>query len=104
MALYSDVSGVPASRLMSTGSQSIVAGDNELSVGLPVVLPAGVYWIAAEYNAPASICVDDSSCNAVDSVAISQFGSSPARFASPDGGAPQTLRTADINYYVVGTE
>jgi hypothetical protein len=103
MALYSDVGGVPSARLTYTGPQAIGGGDNEIPVAAAVTVPAGIYWIAAEYNAPASICTDDSSCSEVDDVGIPLFGSFPAQFASSDGGAPHTLRTVDINYYVVGT-
>jgi hypothetical protein len=98
MALYSNVNGAPSALIASTGSTSIGAGNNVLPVSPPVLVPEGSYWIAAEYSAAASDCTDAATTNVI-ALTFTSFGTLPSPF-----GAPETVDSVDLNYYVVGAE
>jgi hypothetical protein len=97
LALYSDVGGAPSALLAETASTMISGGPNQILVTSVVPVTAGIYWIVGEYNAPASICVNNSTNNVIESVTIALYGTVPATF-----GTPTTMTGADINYYVGG--
>jgi hypothetical protein len=99
MALYTNVGGAPSALVASTSVATIVAGNNRLSVTPSVAIAAGTYWIVAEYNAVASICTDSSTSNTLDFVSAS-FDALPSTFGTPKSA----MGTADLDYYVIGTE
>jgi hypothetical protein len=98
MALYSNVGGAPSALVALTAPTAIVDGNNVLPVLAPGAVAAGTYWIAAAYNATASICTATSSTNPLDFVNIA-FPNLPNNF-----GAAGSDGTAILNYYVIGTE
>jgi hypothetical protein len=98
LALYSDAGGAPSSLLAATGSAAISLGPNQIPVISPVTISAGTYWIAGEFNASVSLCTDSSTSNTIDFVTTS-FGAPPNPF-----GTASSIKSVDINYYVVGAE
>jgi hypothetical protein len=97
LALYSDVDGSPSALLAQTATTTINAGANVIPVTSPILVVAGNYWIVGEYSAAASLCVDSSTTNMLDAVAIPSYGTVPATF-----GTPTSQMSVDINYYVYG--
>ena len=98
VALYSSSAGAPSTLLAFTSSTVIANGNNQIPVLTPTAIAAGTYWIVAEYSASAAICTDNSSANTVDFVTAT-YGALPNPF-----GSATSLKSIDINYYVVCTE
>lgn len=104
LALYSDSGTTPArpSRQKAVTASTLISnGDNRIPVLGQPMLPAGTYWIMAEYDATAAVCADDTSTNAQAYVLVN-YGTVPDPFAESDGGAPVVQTGVDFNYYVVG--
>jgi hypothetical protein len=97
LALYDDVGGLPSALQAQTASTTIGPGDNLVPVVSPVSVAPGTYWIMSEYDATASVCVDDSVSNAIAYVAIGGYNVVPASLTNQVGES-----TVDFNYYVVG--
>jgi hypothetical protein len=97
MALYTDQDGAPSQLVAQTGSTTIIDGNNLIPIESPVTILAGQYWIAAEYDADAGLCTDESETNPVKYVPVT-YGTMPTSF-----GMPTPLLTSHFNYYVVGT-
>jgi hypothetical protein len=97
MALYDDVGGVPSALQAQTASTTIGPGDNLIPVESPASVAAGTYWIMAEYDATASVCVDASDSNPIAYVSIGGYEIVPATLANQQG-----VSSVDLNYYVVG--
>jgi hypothetical protein len=97
LTLYDDLSGSPGSLKTYTNTTTIVAGDNRIPVLSSVTLPAGTYWIAAEYASGASICADNSTTNEIAYVQVTY----PA-VPNPFGTSTKTS-SVDFNFYVAGT-
>ncbi len=101
LALYSDAGGVPSALLARTESTLLHPGNISIPVTAPVALSAGIYWIMAEYNASAHICIDSASTNTLVFTNIDAYGTVPSFF---DGTLTTLHGYEDLNYYLVGTE
>jgi hypothetical protein len=102
LALYGNSSGGagPSGLIASvTLSGAIKPGKNEGSIGA-ISLPAGTYWLAAEFNGQAQICADTSTGNQVYYERVG-YGTVPTVFLN-DSHSPQA--GADFNLYLVGTQ
>jgi len=99
LALYENAGGVPGSLVAQTGTTTVIAaGPNEIATTAQVPITAGTYWIGAEYNATAAICIDGSKTNTLQLTTITTYGTVPLVF-----GGPTTITGAeDVNYYVFG--
>jgi hypothetical protein len=98
LALYGDSGGAPGALVARTAPTALAGGVNELPVASKAAVPAGTYWIAGEFDSPASICTDATTANQVDYVPVA-YPTVP----NPWSPAPNTLHTGNINFYVVGT-
>jgi hypothetical protein len=99
VALYDDVGGLPSALLAQTPSTTVKPGDNLIPVATPVSLAVGSYWIMAEYDASASICVDTSVSNPIAWVGVGGYGVVPASLSNQ-----KAMSTVDFNYYLVATQ
>jgi hypothetical protein len=97
LALHADMGGLPSTLMVSTPSTTIGPGENAIAVVSTARVPAGYYWIMAEYDGPASVCEDNAMGNPIFYVQAG-YGNVPATIAdaTPAVGA-------DIHYYVVCT-
>ena len=97
LALYSQVTGAPGALMANTASTTIASGSSTIPVVTPALVPAGTYWIMAEYEADAQICVDSSMTNRLDYIPIT-YGVLPNPFLI----APMWQLGVNFNYFVVG--
>jgi hypothetical protein len=100
LALYSDVGGSPSALVAATQLFALTSGANEVSIGAPVPLAPGTYWIAGDYTATAPVA--RTSTGAITTKYISRSAS----LAPPDpwSPAPTTYTTGAFGYYIVVTE
>jgi hypothetical protein len=96
LALYTDFGGAPGGFVANTASTLVNPGSNVIPVVSPTQVPAGAYWIMAEYNGDPQICVDTATGNKIDYFAVG-FGAVPAVFPTANSNAGP-----DLNYFVVG--
>jgi hypothetical protein len=86
--------------LDDAGAEASADAGVESSAVIPVVspaqVPAGTYWIMAEYNGDPQICVDTATGNKIDYFTVG-FGAVPQVFPTANSNAGQ-----DLNYFVVG--
>jgi hypothetical protein len=104
MALYADDGGAPSVPVAYSENKAIIAGDNALAVTPPVPVSAGLYWIAGQFDADASICTDNAATNQIDFVTVFPYGVLPSPFRDVQGGAAARvlMQTIDINFYLTG--
>jgi hypothetical protein len=96
MALYTSSGGHPDRLVVESSVAPVPVGVLELPVA-PTFLPAGDYWIVANYDAPASVGIEYPPTDEVDYIAL-PFGS-----PLPDPfGVPSTYLGQRFNYYIVG--
>ncbi len=98
LALYADVGGVPSRLIARTASTTLGPGDNLIPVTPAASVPMGNYWMMAEYDVAASICVDSAVSNPIAYISVS-YGALPATVTSSTAS-----RTVDFNYYVLAIQ
>lgn len=98
LALYSNSGGAPGTLVAQTASTTINAGANQIPVTSAVPVAAGTYWILAEYNATAAICIDNAKTNLLEYTTVTTYGVLPTTFGAPT----MVPNDVDINYYVFG--
>jgi hypothetical protein len=96
VALYTDYGGAPAGLVANTASVLINQGSNVIPVVSPIMVPAGPYWIMAEYSGDPAICVDTATGNKIDYFPVT-YGAVPEPFPTANSNAGPNL-----NYFVVG--
>jgi hypothetical protein len=96
MALYSNLGDSPSVLMANTATTTILPGNNLIPVTSTASVPAGDYWIMAEYDVNASICSDEAGSNPIAFVPV-DYGSVPSTITDP------TIEgTVDFNYYILG--
>jgi hypothetical protein len=100
LALYTSVGGTPASLVAQTALFSVANGANEISIGAPVPLAAGTYWMVGDYSATAPIAMASAGSVTTKYIAYSYASAPP----NPWAPAPTTYTAAPIGYYLVVTE
>jgi hypothetical protein len=96
VALYSDAGNGPAALVANTASTPINQGTNVIPVVFQAHVPAGKYWIMAEYSGDPQICADAATGNTIDYFPVT-FGALPDPFPHAKSNAGP-----DLNYFVVG--
>jgi hypothetical protein len=91
-----DVGGARGGLVANTASTLIHAGSNAIPVVSPALVPAGTYWIMAEYSGDPQICVDTATGNKIDYFPVT-YGAVPEPFPTAKSNAGPNL-----NYFVVG--
>ena len=82
--------------MANTATTTILPGNNLIPVTSTASVPAGDYWIMAEYDVNASICSDEAGSNPIAFVPV-DYGSVPSTITDP------TIEgTVDFNYYILG--
>jgi hypothetical protein len=101
MALYADGSGAPFLLEATSTEEVIGSGVNVLPVAPSKMIQAGKYWIMAEFNTAATICVDNSTSGSFV-FGTEPFGTFPANFS----GVPATTvsNTIDYNFFVISSD
>jgi hypothetical protein len=75
--------------MAKTASTPINPGSNVIPVVSPAQVPAGTYWILAEYSGDPQICVDTATGNKVDYISVT-YGALPDPFITPRSNAAAT--------------
>jgi hypothetical protein len=102
LALYTSVGGDPSTLVAQTASTAIAAANNAIPVTSPVAIPAGSYFVMAEYDAIADVCTDSATSNKFYYASIASYGTVPATIAASSVGALAPY--PNLNYYLVATQ
>jgi hypothetical protein len=101
LLLYTSVDNLPSAIVARTASTALPHGNSEIPVTAPVPLAPGTYWIMAEYQSTADVCIDSATSNTFVYASIPSYGTVPTTLPS----ASLTAQSyEDLNYYLVGTE
>jgi hypothetical protein len=94
LALYSDQAGAPAVLIAATLPANLSAGVNELRLTTPVQVPAGDYWIAANFETQATVRLDNARTTRA------AFQSLPFASPLPTSAAVTVFDDKVVNLYV----
>jgi hypothetical protein len=94
LALYSEAGNAPGTLLANTAAAPI-ALVSELAVTTPVLLPAGAYWIAADFEAAAHVRSDTTR------TAPQAFQNLAFTTAFPTQAGTSAITDSVLNYYVL---
>jgi hypothetical protein len=100
LALYTDAGATPGALVAQTALFTVANGKNEISIGAPVALAAGTYWMVGDYSIATPIAVGTTT-NVTTKYITYSYSSAPPNPWSP---APSTYTDVAFGYYLVVTE
>jgi hypothetical protein len=102
MALYENTNGTPSVFLAQSAEATIGKGVNVLI--MPTMsMPAGSYWVMAEFSTTSVICNDGGTSNTII-YGSEGFGTLPASFLTVQGGPQSLTNTVAFNFFVVASD
>jgi hypothetical protein len=99
MAIYSDLNGTVGSLVAVTGTAAIGSGSTILNVTTPTIIPAGNYWIMADYEFGGNHVWGGASGTQTINFTSFNFTSIPTSTIS---WSTYTVSGGDFNYFAIG--